>query len=206
MGLARPQKLPVPLQLMPVGLSRQQLPEEALRASVTGHGEMPPWEQAAPGMPHAQTTGPGPGLAHPEATVPSASPNRGSGPSVGPRGPASPPRTQGSLLWGRRSLPTGARPAESRDAGIGGVLLRPPLLPNCQSHHRPPGRSGLTYLQERTQVGMTDTLPGDQRGPGTRGELALERLPHPRRGGDTRLTHSSLLHLNLDWTHSLGEP
>lgn len=103
--------------------------------------------------------------------------------------------------WGQEKPAHGSLPRLSRDARTDGVLLRLPLLPNCQCDHRPPGRSGLTYLQERTQVGMTDTFPWDQRGPGTRGELALERPP--RLGRATRLTHSFLLYLALDWANGL---
>lgn len=36
--------------------------------------------------------------------------------------------------------------------------------PPSVSSHCPPGCSSLTYLQERTQTGMTDIFPGDQQG------------------------------------------
>lgn len=73
-----------------------------------------------------------------------------------------------------------------------------PKLPSVSSH-RPPGRSSLTYLQERTQTGMTDTFPRDQHGlqdcataaPRTKGQLALKRPP--RQGRAIRGTRTPLL-------------
>lgn len=122
-------------------------------------------EQAAWGMPHAQTTGPGLGLTYLDATVPSASPNQGYNPLSRPR----------EVSFGKEKP---AHPAETQDAMNQACLTVAafgPPLPSVSSQ-RPPSRSSLTYLQERTQVRVTDIFPWDWT------SVALKRPPPPPAG------------------------